>query len=153
MFFSFLPTFFFLAKKKVWWPWRESNPRQTRFRKPPLYPTELQSHLLFNYITKTAPLEKPACICLRKRNSVFLDSTSVAVATSACPLSSPDRHWATEPFIIQLYHQDGSARKTCLHLPAQTQLRFSRLHLGCCRNLGLPIVLAGQALSYRAIHH
>lgn len=26
--------------------WRESNPRQTRFRKPPLYPTELQPHIL-----------------------------------------------------------------------------------------------------------
>lgn len=26
--------------------WRESNPRQTRFRKPPLYPTELQAHNL-----------------------------------------------------------------------------------------------------------
>ena len=67
------------------WPWRESNPRQTRFRKPPLYPTELQSHFLFNFITKTAPLEKPACICHRKRNTVFLDSTSVAFASSACP--------------------------------------------------------------------
>ena len=31
--------------------WRESNPRQTRFRKPPLYPTELQAHIcLFNFI-------------------------------------------------------------------------------------------------------
>ena len=28
--------------------WRESNPRQTRFRKPPLYPTELQAQILFN---------------------------------------------------------------------------------------------------------
>ena len=26
-----------------WCAWRESNPRQTRFRKPPLYPTELQT--------------------------------------------------------------------------------------------------------------
>ncbi len=25
------------------WPRRESNPRKTRFRKPPLYPTELRS--------------------------------------------------------------------------------------------------------------
>ncbi len=31
--------------------WRESNPRQTRFRKPPLYPTELQAQIcLFNCI-------------------------------------------------------------------------------------------------------
>ena len=27
VFFSFLPTFFFLVKKKVWWRWWESNPR------------------------------------------------------------------------------------------------------------------------------
>ena len=33
----------------------------------------------------------------------------------------------------------------------QTQLRFSRLHLVRLRSLGLPIVLARQALSYRAI--
>ena len=38
--------------------WRESNPRQTRFRKPPLYPTELQAQIcLFNFIlVETAPL-------------------------------------------------------------------------------------------------
>ena len=42
-----------------WCAWWESNPRQTRFRKPPLYPTELQTHILF-FVLKTAPLGKPA---------------------------------------------------------------------------------------------
>ena len=48
--------YFFYRKSK--WAWRESNSRQTRFRKPPLYPTELQTrNNIFNFNTiGTAPL-------------------------------------------------------------------------------------------------
>ena len=54
------------TKKCAWW---ESNPRQTRFRKPPLYPTELQTHV-YIIILQMAPLRQPARLVLRQADTV-----------------------------------------------------------------------------------